>query len=86
MAAAIRSHHEWFDGSGYPDGLAGQDIPLFGRLLAISDVFDSLIEDRPYRRRSYTPHQALDLIESESGSHFDPDLVPRFLAQAAKDL
>lgn len=83
VAAAIRSHHEWYDGSGYPDGLLGDGIPLLGRLLAISDVYDSLTAERPYRQRRYTHHQALELMESESGTHFDPELLQAFLDQTA---
>lgn len=60
LAEAIRAHHEWFGGSGYPDGLAGDQIPLFGRLIAVVDVYDSLTADRPYRPHPFTPRDDLE--------------------------
>jgi HD-GYP domain-containing protein (c-di-GMP phosphodiesterase class II) len=75
MAATIAlTHHEWFDGSGYPQGLSGADIPLEGRIVAAADVFDALLSDRPYRP-AMTVEQAMELIADESGTHFDPDVV-----------
>ncbi len=75
MAATIAlTHHEWFDGSGYPQGLSGEEIPLEGRIVAVADVFDALLSDRPYRP-AMTLEQAMELIEEESGSHFDPAVV-----------
>jgi putative two-component system response regulator len=75
MAATIAlTHHEWFDGSGYPQGLSGEEIPLEGRIVAVADVFDALLSDRPYRP-AMTTEQAMELIEEESGSHFDPAIV-----------
>ena len=72
------SSHEKWDGSGYPLGLSGTDIPIEGRLMAIIDVYDSLVTDRPHRKRK-THHEAIVLIQSGVGSHFDPDLVELFL-------
>ncbi|MFZ5425948.1 MAG: HD domain-containing phosphohydrolase [Thermodesulfobacteriota bacterium] len=74
------SHHERFDGSGYPEGLAGQDIPLFGRICAISDVFDALTTPRPYKK-AFSNEEALDIMRSEQsgGMHFDPDILSLFL-------
>jgi putative two-component system response regulator len=69
-----RHHHEKWDGSGYPDGLAGTAIPLSARLMAVADVYDALINRRPYKT-SMSHEQALAIIEQGSGSHFDPTLV-----------
>jgi putative two-component system response regulator len=77
------THHEKWDGSGYPHGLSGQNIPLQGRLMAIADVYDALVSVRPYKKAF--PHQkAVDIIHKESGSHFDPALVTLFLRVADK--
>jgi len=73
----VGSHHEKWDGSGYPLGLRGKDIPLEGRLMAIADVYDALISARPYKRPIPT-EEARQIIESGSGSHFDPLLVGVF--------
>ncbi len=71
-------HHEKWDGSGYPRGLKGEQIPLAARLFAVVDVYDALTSDRPYRKA--WPHQAaLDFIGEQSGKHFDPDVVKLFL-------
>jgi putative two-component system response regulator len=71
-------HHEKWDGSGYPDGLTGEAIPLSARLMAVADVFDALISQRVYKpAMSYD--QARDIITGGSGSHFDPDIVAAFL-------
>jgi HD-GYP domain-containing protein (c-di-GMP phosphodiesterase class II) len=71
-------HHERFDGSGYPENLRGERIPLAGRIIAVSDVFDALTNDRPYRER-LTVEQAVQLINDEAGSKFDPVVVEAFL-------
>jgi HD-GYP domain-containing protein (c-di-GMP phosphodiesterase class II) len=71
-------HHEHWDGSGYPDKLGGEEIPLFARLFALVDVYDALTSDRPYRS-AWSKQDTLRYIESESGKHFDPRLVPEFL-------
>jgi HD-GYP domain-containing protein (c-di-GMP phosphodiesterase class II) len=79
MAETIAlTHHERWDGSGYPNGLAGEDIPLAGRIAAICDVFDALISERPYKGPWPAP-DALEEIERLGGSHFDPELVTAFL-------
>lgn len=72
------SHQEKWDGSGYPGGLKGEDIPLEGRIVAIADVFDALTSVRPYKK-AWTVEDAIKLIEQESGKHFDPELVPLFV-------
>ena len=72
-------HHEKWDGSGYPDGLAGDAIPISARLMAVADVFDALISVRVYKvAKTYA--QARDIIASGRGQHFDPDMVDAFLA------
>ncbi len=73
------SHHEKWDGSGYPNGLQGADIPLEGRIVAIADVFDALTSERPYKT-AWTVEAALELIMAQAGHHFDPELVQLFLA------
>jgi putative two-component system response regulator len=77
-AAIALSHHEKFDGSGYPYGLAGDGIPLEGRIVAVADVFDALTSDRPYKLR-WTLDDALALLRDGRGSHFDPQCVDAFL-------
>src|SRR5262249_11588605 len=75
----VFTHHEWWDGHGYPRGLAGEEIPLGGRILAVVDVYDALVATRPYRLPM--PHeQAVDIIRSQRGTHFDPDVVDAFVA------
>jgi putative two-component system response regulator len=71
------SHHERWDGSGYPHGLYGVHIPLEGRLMAIADVYDALISDRPYKQ-AVPPTHAASIIEQGSGTHFDPLIVDIF--------
>ncbi|MDD2811775.1 HD domain-containing phosphohydrolase [Rhodoferax sp.] len=78
VAAEIaHTHHEKFDGSGYPRGLKGQDIPLFGRIVAVADVFDALTSERPYKK-AWSVEDAANLIKKEAGSHFDPACVNAF--------
>lgn len=80
MAAEIaRHHHEWFDGSGYPDGIKGQDIPLSARIVAVADVFDALTSVRVYKA-AFSTEKAKQIINDESGTHFDPELVKAFNA------
>jgi len=71
------THHEKWDGSGYPHGLKGRDIPIEGRLMAIVDVYDALISERPYKK-AYSHEEACSIIECGAGSHFDPVLVEVF--------
>ncbi len=77
--AAIRHHHERWDGEGYPDGLAGTDIPLPARIFAVADVFDALTSERPYRKRSFTVDEAIEIITADRGTHFDPEVVDVFV-------
>lgn len=79
MARSIAlSHHEKWDGSGYPQGLRGSAIPLAARIAAIADVFDALTSVRPYKR-TWSIDEAMAHIQSQAGLHFDPDLVPPFM-------
>jgi putative two-component system response regulator len=68
------THHERFDGRGYPHGLVGTEIPLAGRIVAVADVLDALLSDRPYRP-ALSAAQAVELLAAGSGSHFDPAVV-----------
>jgi putative nucleotidyltransferase with HDIG domain len=70
----VRWHHERWDGNGYPDGLAGEDIPLAARVFAVADTLDAITTDRPYRKGSPLP-EARRIIDSEAGAQFDPDVV-----------
>jgi putative two-component system response regulator len=78
VLAAIRHHHERFDGGGYPDGLRGPDIPLLARIITIADCYDALTTFRAYRA-SLTPAAALNHLRLDAGKHFDPALVPVFV-------
>jgi cyclic di-GMP phosphodiesterase len=72
------SHHEKWDGSGYPEGLKGTDIPLYGRIAAVSDVFDALTSERPYKK-AWSVEDAIQFMVSEKGKHFQSELVDVFL-------
>lgn len=72
-------HHEKWDGSGYPNGLKGEEIPLPARIISLVDVFDALSSERPYKK-PWPLEQTLDFIQSNSGGHFQPELVEAFLA------
>ncbi|MDP5240937.1 response regulator [Uliginosibacterium sp. 31-16] len=79
IAAEIAlSHHEKYDGSGYPAGKSGEDIPLMGRIVAVADVFDALTSDRPYKQ-AWTLEQACEYLRAGRGTHFDPVCVDLFL-------
>lgn len=79
LAAAIAlTHHEWFDGGGYPHGLHGDEIPLEGRITAVADVLDALLSDRPYRT-AYSLSEATQLIAAKRGTHLDPEVVDALL-------
>ncbi|MCL2349867.1 MAG: HD domain-containing protein [Defluviitaleaceae bacterium] len=71
------SHHEKWNGSGYPYGLVGENIPLLGRIMAIGDVYDALVESRPYKK-PFSHEKAVEIITEGSGTHFDPSLVELF--------
>lgn len=83
LAASIAlRHHEKFDGSGYPHGLAGATIPVEGRIVAVADVFDALTSERPYKR-AWNLDEAARYLAEGSGRHFDPDCVDAFLGDWA---
>jgi putative two-component system response regulator len=71
-------HHEKWDGSGYSRGLKGEEIPLEGRIMAIVDVYDALVSERPYKK-AFTHEQAVEIIKKDSGTQFDPQIVEAFL-------
>lgn len=75
------THHERWDGKGYPNGLSGETIPLQGRLMAIVDVYDALISDRPYKK-AFNHDTAIKIISEECGTHFDPILTELFVSKA----
>ena len=73
------THHEKYDGSGYPQGLSGEDIPMEGRIVAIADVFDALTTCRPYKK-AWTIEESIIEIKDKSGQHFDPEMVQKFVS------
>ncbi len=76
-AEIARAHHEKFDGSGYPNKLAGEAIPIFSRIVAVADVFDALTSERPYKK-AWTLERAAEHIKASAGTHFDPQCVSTF--------
>jgi putative two-component system response regulator len=84
LAASIaQTHHEKFDGSGYPIGLAGADIPIEGRITAVADVFDALSSERPYKK-ALPREKCFEILEEGRGSHFDPQVLDAFFAGATE--
>lgn len=79
------SHHEKWDGSGYPHGLMGNEIHLYGRIVAVADVYDALTTERPYKP-AFPPAQAFEMIHNGAGKHFDPEIVKAFLSEKDKVL
>jgi HD-GYP domain-containing protein (c-di-GMP phosphodiesterase class II) len=77
IADLVLTHHERWDGQGYPRGLLGPAIPIGARIIAVADAYEAMITDRPYRAR-LSPGDALQVIRDEAGSHFDPDIVETF--------
>ena len=80
----VRQHHERWDGSGYPDGLAHKQIHFFARIFAVADVYDAMVSDRPYRA-GFPVENVIQTIVESSGSHFDPEVVDAFLRAMAKE-
>jgi len=80
----IRHHHERWDGTGYPDGLAGESIPLGARIVALADAFDAIVRGRPYRA-ARSVEEAFDELRRHSGKQFDPGLVPLFIEETDRD-
>ncbi len=77
VAPIVRSHHEAWDGSGYPDGLKGESIPIGARILTVVDCFDAMASDRPYRKAMPLP-KVMEIIKAGAGKHFDPEVVAIF--------
>jgi hypothetical protein len=77
LLPGVRSHHEHFDGTGYPDGLAGEAIPIEARIMAVADAFDAMTSNRPYRR-ALPEEDALAELRQNAGTHFDPRIVAAF--------
>ena len=80
----VAQHHEWFNGKGYPEGLAGDDISLHARIFAVADCYDALISDRPYRQ-GLPKQQVVKMLEEGSGTQFDPNVIEAFLRICNKD-
>jgi HD-GYP domain-containing protein (c-di-GMP phosphodiesterase class II) len=78
----VRGHHERWDGSGYPDGMIGEEIPLVARIAAVADVFDAVISDR-WHAPPVPPHDGVEIVRAGAGSAFDPDVVDAFLDAVA---
>jgi putative nucleotidyltransferase with HDIG domain len=74
----VAQHHEWFNGQGYPKGLSGDSICIYARVLAVADVYDALLSDRPYRK-GWDKDAVIDHIHKRSGLHFDPEVVRAFM-------
>ena len=82
LAATIaQTHHEKFDGSGYPIGLAGEDIPIEGRIAAVADVYDALSSERPYKK-ALPRKKCFEILEEGRGNHFDPRVLDAFFQGA----
>ncbi len=80
----VRSHHERWDGTGYPDGLAGEQIPIEVRAMALSDVFDALTHERCYKE-AFSVEEAIKIIEEGRGTQFDPEMTDVFIARRRKE-
>lgn len=83
VVPVVRHHHEQWDGQGYPDGLKGEHIPITARIISVVDCFDSVREDRPYRR-GMTRAEAIALLQRGAGSHFDPKVVDLFVENLSR--
>ena len=83
ISEAVYHHHEYYDGSGYPDGLAGEEIPLLARILAVADAFSAMTTDRPYRPGMNHADAAQELVD-KAGIQFDPVIVDIFVQKVVK--
>ena len=84
IRAGVRQHHERYDGTGYPDGIAGSKISLTGRIICLADTFEAMTADRPYRK-SFSLDETKKRIQENAGTQFDPDIVKAFLDRLEKD-
>jgi putative two-component system response regulator len=82
VAPIVRGHHERFDGSGYPDGLVGADIPIGARIVSVVDAYDAIVNDRPYRLGK-SPEEAMRELLRSGGSQFDPEICALFVEELA---
>ncbi|MBZ5570323.1 MAG: HD domain-containing protein [Acidobacteriia bacterium] len=80
----VLQHHEWFDGSGYPEGIAGENISLYARIFAVADCYDAMTSDRPYRK-GLPEEEVREIITRQSGTHFDPKVVEVFTQLVAQE-
>ena len=80
MIACIRNHHERWDGTGYPDKLKGEDIPLLARIVCLADAYDAMATDRPYKK-AIPMDECKKILRRQAGPQFDPDLVELFIAR-----
>lgn len=78
LSSIVRHHHERYDGSGYPDGLAGEEIPLLSRVVSVADAYSAMVSDRPYHRKR-TPEEAMEELERQKGQQFDPEVTDAFI-------
>lgn len=85
LGECVLTHHEWYDGSGYPKGIKGEEIPLMSRILAIADAYEAMVNYRPYRK-TLTKEEAIEELIKYSGSQFDPKLVEIFIDKVLKNL
>jgi polar amino acid transport system substrate-binding protein len=79
ISRAVRHHHERFDGSGYPEGLRGEEIPLFSRIILVAQTYEAMTHHRPYRR-ALPAEEAIRRLQESAGSQLDPEIVKHFLA------
>ena len=84
IAPLVRHHHEWFDGRGYPDRLAGESIPLESRIIAVAEAFDAMTAEKSYKE-AIPVEEAIDRIREGSGTQFDPAVVEAFLRSRPAD-
>lgn len=83
LLCVVAQHHERFDGTGYPAGLAGEQISLHARIVAVADAYDALTSDRPYRK-GVPPEKAIEILQQNSGTHFDPKVVEALITVASR--
>jgi putative nucleotidyltransferase with HDIG domain len=80
----VAQHHEWFNGGGYPAGLAGEEISLHARIFAVADCYDAMVSDRPYRK-GMLKHTVVEMLQAKSGIQFDPKVIDVFVRLCAED-